>query len=215
MIRIVALGNSTTHCVGKSGVTEKTAWRTLLGNRLPARIGEPVKMINAGVNADVTTLVLKRLDRDVIEKDPDWTIVMLGTNDAGYFRPPNSVADTPRVPLADFDANMRRIVDVIVEAGSGIVLCTSVPMSAHYGLANLPQYAANGLNYLVEQYAQAVRDIASERDLPLADVYAAFQSHPQRDALIPDGIHPNARGQRLIADTLLPVLAKAIAAERK
>ncbi len=214
-MRIVALGNSTTHCVGKSGVTEKTAWRTLVARQLPERINEPVNVINAGVNADVTTLVLKRLDRDVIEKKPDWTIVMLGTNDAGYFRPPNGVADTPRVPLADFEANMRRIVDAIVEAGSGIVLCTSVPMSAHYWLADLPQYAANGLNYLVEQYAQAVRDIAGEHKLPLADVYAAFQSHPQRDDLIPDGIHPNAKGQRLIADTLLPVLTKAITARGK
>ncbi len=210
MIRVVALGDSTTNCVDKSGVAEQTAWRALVARELPGRTGEAVEVINAGVNADVTALVLGRLNSDVLQRHPDWVIVMLGTNDAGYFRPPDGVADTPRVSLDDFFANMREIVSRVLDAGAALVLCTSVPMSGHYGLADLPQYVANGLNYLVEQYAAAVRQLAEELALPLADIYAAFQSHPQRDDMIPDGIHPNPDGQRLIADTILPVLEEAI-----
>ena len=210
MPRIVALGDSTTNCVAKSQVTEETAWRCLLARDLAGRLGEPVEVINAGVDADVSTLALARLGPDVLERRPDCAIVLLGTNDAGYFRPPDGVADSPRVPLEEFRTTMRRIIRRILDSGAAVVLCTSVPMSAHYWLADLPAYRASGLNFLVAQYAEAVRDLAAQFELRLADVFEAFQQHPARDHLIPDGIHPNAAGQRLIADTLLPAVAAAL-----
>ena len=210
MIRIVALGDSTTHCTGKSGVTEETVWRTLLAKGLADRLGGQVEVINAGVNADVTPLVVARLDGDVLAHKPDWVTVMLGTNDAGYFRPPDGVADTPRVPIDEFEGHMRHITACVRDAGACVVLCTSVPMSGHYWLKDLPAYVENGLNYLVEQYADVTRGLAAELGLPLAEVYEAFQQHPQRDDFIPDGIHPDPRGQRLVADTVLPVLEGAI-----
>ena len=80
MIRIVALGDSTTHCVGKSGVTEATAWRTLLARDLAERLEQAVEMVDAGVNADVTPLVVERLERDAIAHVPDWVTVMLATS---------------------------------------------------------------------------------------------------------------------------------------
>ena len=208
--KIVALGDSTTNCVGKSGVAEAAAWRSLVAADLAKRLKHPVEVVNAGVDADVAPLALKRLERDVLDRKPDWVVVMLGTNDAGFFRPPNGVADTPRVPLEEFEKSMREIVGRIRKAGAGVVLCTSLPMSGHYGLRHLQAYQQNGLNYLVKQYAEVTRRVAKEFGLPLAEVHEAFEKHPQRDAMIPDGIHPNAAGQRLIADTLLPVLATAV-----
>ncbi|MFW6107381.1 MAG: SGNH/GDSL hydrolase family protein [bacterium] len=212
MIRIVAFGDSTTHCVGKSGVREATAWRNLLAADLGRRLARPVEVLDAGVNADVASLALQRLDRDVLARRPHWVVVLFGTNDAGYFRPPDGVADTPRVPLGRFEAALREIVRRIREAPAGVVLCTSVPMSANYGLKDLPAYREHGLNYLVERYAAVIRRLAREQGLPLADVYQAFQGHPERDAFIPDGIHPDPRGQRLIADTVLPVLERELSA---
>lgn len=208
MLRIVALGDSTTNCVNKAGVTEQTAWRTLLATDLTKRLARPLEVINAGVDADTAPLALKRLERDVLAHKPDLVVVMLGTNDAGFFRPPKGVADTPRVPLEEFEKAMREIVKKVRKAGAAVVLCTSVPMSSHYWLRDLPAYKQNGLNYLVKRYADVTRRLAEEFALPLADVHEAFEKHPERDALIPDGIHPNPRGQRLIADTLLLVLER-------
>lgn len=210
MMRIVALGDSTTNCVRKAGVTEETAWRSLLAADLAKRLKRPVEVVNAGVDADIAPLALKRLQHDVLDRKPDWVVVMLGTNDAGFFRPPNGVADTPRVPIGEFEKAMREIVQQIRKAGAGVLLCTSLPMSGHYGLRNLPAYKENGLNYLVKKYAEVTRRLARELGLPLAEVHEAFEKHGQRDALIPDGIHPNAEGQRLIADTILPVLERAL-----
>jgi len=209
MLRIVALGDSTTNCVGKAEVTEATAWRSLLAADLARRLRRPVEVINAGVDADVAPLALARLQRDVLDRKPDLVVIMLGTNDAGFFRPPRGVADTPRVPLDEFEKTMREIIHRIRATGAGVVLATSVPMSGNYWLRDLAAYKEHGLNYLVAQYADVVRRLATESCLPLAEVQEAFQKHPERDALIPDGIHPDPRGQRLIADTLLPVLSVA------
>jgi lysophospholipase L1-like esterase len=211
MVKIVALGDSTTNCVGKAGVTEETAWRTLLAADLAKRLKRPVEVVNAGVDADTAPLALKRLERDVLDHKPDWVVILLGTNDAGFFRPPNGVADTPRVAIEEFEKAMREIIGRTRKAGAGVVLATSLPMSGHYGLRNLPAYKQNGLNYLVKQYAEVTRRLAKELGLPLAEVHEAFEKHAERDALIPDGIHPNAAGQRLIADALLPVLERALA----
>ncbi len=211
VIRIVALGDSTTNCVKKAGVTEETAWRTLLAADLAKRLKRHVEVTNAGVDADTAPLALKRLERDVLARKPDWVVIMLGTNDAGFFRPPNGVADTPRVPIEEFEKAMREIIERTRKAGAGVVVATSLPMSGHYWLRDLPAYNQNGLNYLVKQYADVVRRLAKESGLPLAEVHEAFEKHPRRDAMIPDGIHPNADGQRLIADTLLPVLERALA----
>jgi len=208
--KIVALGDSTTNCVKKAGVTEETAWRTLLASDLAKRLKRPVEVLNAGVDADIAPLALKRLDRDVLDRKPDWVVILLGTNDAGFFRPPNGVAATPRVAIEDFEKAMREIVGRVRKAGAGVVLATSLPMSGHYGLRDLPAYKQNGLNYLVKQYAEVTRRLAKELGLPLAEVHEAFEKHPERDAMIPDGIHPNAAGQRLIADTLLPILVRAL-----
>ncbi|MBT3377957.1 MAG: hypothetical protein HN742_01395 [Lentisphaerae bacterium] len=206
MSTIVALGDSTTRSVGLSGVSEQTAWQTLLEAELHRELGRPVKIINAGVDADVAPLVWERLEKDVLRHNPDWVVINLGTNDAGYFRPPDSVADTPRVPLAVFAACMREIIQHIADSGARVVLCTSVPMSGNYSLRDVPAYVENGLNYLVEQYAETTRELSREFGLPLVDIFAAFQQCPERDDMIPDGIHPNNMGQRLIADTILPAL---------
>ncbi len=211
MMRVVALGDSTTNCVRKAGVTEETAWRTLLAAELAKRLKRPIEVVNAGVDADTAPLAAKRLERDALARKPDWLVVMLGTNDAGFFRPPNGVADTPRVPIEEFEKAMREIIERTRKAGAGVVLATSLPMSGNYWLRDLPAYKQNGLNYLVKRYADVTRRLAKELGLPLAEVHEAFEKHPQRDAMIPDGIHPNADGQRLIADTLLPVLQRALA----
>ena len=170
MSRIVALGDSTTHCVGKSGVTEATAWPTLLAVGLSERLGRPVEVINAGVDADTAPLALARLDRDALRAPAG-----LGRRDAGDERrrllPPAErrgrhaagAARRVRVGLARNGSARSR-------PGTGIVLCTSVPMGASYGLAHLPAYRENGLNYLVARYAEVTRTLARQLGLPLGDV---------------------------------------------
>ena len=93
-IIIVAFGDSIT----KGGNVESHEQFTSIAEKeLTQAIGKQIKIINAGVNADITALALQRIERDVLAHKPDFVTVMFGVNDAGFFRPDGPPADTPRV----------------------------------------------------------------------------------------------------------------------
>ncbi len=69
---IICLGDSLTQGIG---ATPGHDYPSLLAKALG------MKVINAGVDSDETEDVLKRLDRDVLSKDPRMVIVLIGGND--------------------------------------------------------------------------------------------------------------------------------------
>ncbi len=202
-IKIVAFGDSITNA---SNLPDECSYRKLVERALREKTKKNICMINAGVNSDITTLALLRLDRDALNLKPDYVTVMFGVNDAGFYRPDGPPADTPRVLEKDFEENIRQIVGRVEEAGAKPVLVTPVPMSPSYPLGDLPAYVENGLNYLVDGYSNIIREVASQMDIPLIDVHRFFSEHPETQEFVPDGIHPDARGHKVIAKQFIPVL---------
>lgn len=202
-IKIVAFGDSITNA---SNIPDECSYRKLVERELRGETGKDIRIINAGVNSDITALALLRLDRDVLSHKPDYVTVMFGVNDAGFYRPNGPPADTPRVLEKDFEENIKKIVGKIKESGAKPVLVTPVPMSPGYSLADLPEYIENGLNYLVDGYSDIIREIASQMDIPLIDVHRFFSEHPETQEFVPDGIHPDERGHKVIAEQFISVL---------
>ena len=199
-IRIVALGDSITNGV-RDGVREGDTFRHLLQEELPRTTGYGTEVINAGVNGDITTTAISRLESDVLQHKPDYVTIMFGVNDAGYYRPAtDSMADMPRVTAADFKDNLEVTIRAVQEIHAKPVLVTPVPMNPSYGHKNYPAYVENGLNYLVDEYADIIRALSARTELPLIDVHQAFSADPDTEKLVPDGIHPNKDGHRFIAD---------------
>ena len=209
-IRIVVLGDSITK---GDQVGEAKRFTTLVQKELSSRLGETVEVINSGVNADITELARRRLPRDVLKHRPDYAAIMFGVNDAGFYRPdtPETPGDTPRVSADDYRAYLNEMADKIEAAGIKVIFATPVPMSRHYWLADLPQYRKNGLNYIVDEYAQIMRNVAAERHAPLIDAHREFTIRPQTENFIPDGIHPDRRGHRIIADVYIQALMGILA----
>ena len=209
-LTVVAFGDSITNGACVFGVTGATAFRGLVRARLCEELGPEVAVLNAGVNGDITPLALERLDKEVLKPGPDIVTVMFGVNDAGYYRPEtDGFADTPRVEVSQFRKCLTAIVTRIQAAGAEVILLTPLPMNSHYWGTDLKAYVENGLNFLVTQYAQACREVAAAREVPLVDTYAYFDSHPETEDLVPDGIHPNPEGHQVIADLLFPALLEA------
>jgi lysophospholipase L1-like esterase len=207
-VRIVALGDSITKA---SNLPDERSYRKLVERELRERTGREIRVINAGVNSDITTLALERIERDVLSHQPHIVTVMFGVNDAGFFRPDGPPADTPRVAEDEFRENLLQIVRRIRESGAIPVLVTHLPMSPSYPLADLPAYVENGLNYLVDRYAEIVRQVASEMVVSLIDTHRYFSDHPETQEYLPDGIHPNEKGHEVIASLFVPVLIDLIA----
>ena len=109
---IVALGDSITNGVGQSGLKETETFRDITRRELTRRLGKTVEMVNAGVNGDIVTLAIKRLQADVMDRKPDVVTIMFGGNEAGFYRPQtNNFADTPRLPREQFKVALGKIVD--------------------------------------------------------------------------------------------------------
>jgi lysophospholipase L1-like esterase len=163
-----------------------------------------VEVVNVGVNGDIVTLAIKRLKVDVLDRKPDIVTIMFGGNEAGFYRPETGgFADTPRVGRDEFKAVLCKVVDRLRMEGIMVVLMTCPPMTDRYWGMHLEAYQKHGINFLVKDYAQAMRDVAAEKRVELIDVYRAFEQDPGTRDYLPDGLHPDARGHRVIAELLV------------
>ncbi|MBD3182003.1 hypothetical protein GF312_06915 [Candidatus Poribacteria bacterium] len=209
-LTIVTLGNSITNGI-REGVDEADTYRHILQQELSKAIKHEVKVINAGVNGDITTTAIGRLKKDVLKYNPDYVTIMFGVNDAGYYRPAtDSMADTPRVSSINFKRNLEVIIQSIKNINSKPVLITPVPMNSNYAHKDFPAYIKNGLNYLVDEYSHIIRHIALDANIPLIDVHKAFSKNTRSKEMVPDGIHPNKDGHKLISRIFLENFLKLI-----
>jgi acyl-CoA thioesterase-1 len=154
------------------GVAADEAYPALLERRLRS-VGSPYRVVNAGVSGDTTAGGLRRLDW-VLRSHPEIVIVALGANDG-----------LRGLPVAALRDNLTAIVTRL-RAGGARVLLVGMRLPPNYGA-----YAG--------EFAEAFREVArrtSAAFMPfLLEGVAGDASLNQAD-----GIHPNAAGQRAVAD---------------
>ncbi len=211
---LVAFGDSTTAPRGKAAVyprrlSGELAWRHLF-----------FRVVNAGVPGDTTEKARARFERDVLARKPALVVIQFGINDAAVDVWKHPPAKAPRVPLKRFRENLAFFVDALQSRGAKVVLMTPNPLRWTPRLRQLygkPPYRvdeADGFNVVLKDYAQAVRDLAAAKSVPLVDVYKAYQDYDRQpgrsmDELLLDGMHPNDKGHELTASLLPPVIAAA------
>ena len=212
--KLVVFGDSTT---AKRG--ELMIYAGILQEELP-RKGLPVDVINAGVGGNHTGHARARFDKDVLDEDPGMVIIQFGINDAAVDVWKDPPATKPRVSMEDFAENIRHFVRTLKARKTQVILMTPNPlrwtpkMRELYGKPPYLSNETNGFNTMLEAYADTTRQIANAENVPLIDVYRSFQlfgsSEGQSvDDLLLDGIHPNERGHRLVADQLIALLLKS------
>jgi lysophospholipase L1-like esterase len=213
-VTIVAFGDSTTASRG-----ELKVYADILRQELPDR-GQSVRVINAGIGGNHSEHARVRFEKDVLSHQPDIVIIQFGINDAAVDVWKDPPASEPRIPLAEYEQNLRRFINVLAERKVNVILMTPNPlrwtpkMRELYGKPPYLPNDTNGFNIKLMDYAATTREIARTEDVPLIDVYQIFESFGKTasqsvDDLLLDGIHPNERGHRLIADPLIATLMKS------
>jgi len=169
---IVALGDSLTAGLG---VAVEEAYPALLQARL-AREGLHYRVVNAGVSGDTTAGALRRLDW-VLRARPTIVIVALGANDGLRGLPVGTMRD-----------NLVAIITKLRASGARVMLA---------GMRLPPNYGAD----YTREFAAAFDAVARRTSVPLLPFL--LEGVAGRAALnLPDGIHPNAAGQRQVAETV-------------
>lgn len=182
---VVFLGDSLT---AGFGLAEEQAFPAVVGELLAAR-GVPVRVVNGGISGDTSAGALARVDWLLTQK-PAIVVVSIGGNDGLRGQ-----------PVAALEANLRAIVRKAKEAGARVLLAGQ-QIPTNYG----PEYAGA----FRDLYPRVAREEGAEF-LPF--LLEGVAMRPELN--LPDGIHPNPEGQRVVgrnvADALEPMLRKLAA----
>jgi lysophospholipase L1-like esterase len=175
--------------------------------------GAPVEVLNAGIPKNTTTDARARFQADVLDKNPRVLIIQFGINDSAIDVWENPPRSEPRVAMKDFAENLEYFITTARERDIRVILMT--PNSLRWtptlvGLYGKPPYLVEdpqGFNVTLHPYAEKVREIARRLDVELVDVYATLEDGERVHGksvsdYLSDGIHPNRKGHRLVADLL-------------
>ena len=173
---VVVLGDSLT---AGPLLSQSQAYPALLESRARSA-GYPHRFINAGVSGDTTADALRRFD-NAIHQDTRVLVVALGANDG-----------LQGVPINTIKSNLRQILDRARARNLKVLLA---------GMETPP---SNGFQYSVD-FHFIFPDIAREYEVPLMP-FLLEGVFGNRELNLPDGLHPNAAGMRVIAETMWPYL---------
>jgi acyl-CoA thioesterase-1 len=174
--KIVALGDSLT---AGYGLTEIESFPSLIQRRLD-EAGYQFEVVNAGVSGDTSAGGLRRLDW-ILKEDVRVLIVALGANDG-----------LRGLSVAQMKENLGRIIER-VQAEGAVVILAGMEAPPNYG----PEYAA--------AFRAAFPEVA--RQYRVTFIPFLLQGVAGETALNQaDGIHPNAEGTQIVAETVWRVL---------
>ncbi len=207
-ITIVLMGDSITKGV-RRGVSEEHTFSSILAN-LMSEAGASVEVVNSGVSGEKTDAALTRLEDAVLSLEPDYVVIMYGTNDAFI----DDGETEPRLPLVSYESNLAELVRRCRDAGSTPLLMTSIPMGEGSPAATFEPYLSQGINSQLAAYVEACRAVSRSQSIPLCDLHAEWLAFAEQgtkiDRFMTDGVHPNPEGHGLIAKSLFPVLVEEI-----
>jgi lysophospholipase L1-like esterase len=183
-VKIVCLGDSVT------GIYYHTGGRRAYPEMIAVGLKQidpdaQVTVVNAGISGHTTANGLARLQTDVLDHKPHLVTVMFGLN------------DMKRIPLADFQANLKTIIERCRGVGAEVLLCTP---NGVIDTADRPRAK-------LAEYNQAMQEVGRQTKTPVCDVYAAYEALRASDGLAfrllcSDEIHPNMAGHKLNAETI-------------
>ena len=170
---------------------------------------------NKGIGGNNSRAGRARFEKDVLALKPDFVFIYFGLND--------TLNERAFVPLEEFVDNLTWMVRSARPAGIRPVLCTIHHVKEEPLLKRHKResYGAEGPNGKIDRYNKAIRALAGENKVPLADFHEAVKKAnretPKGDVNKPvelvsrDGVHLTVAGNRLLAECFFTVVASRIA----
>ncbi len=183
--KVVCLGDSLTE--GFEVAPEK-AFPALVAERLRARGWPEIEVVNAGVSGSTSASAVSRLQWQLRAK-PDVLVLALGANDGLRGIDPQAMKN-----------NLAEASD-IARGENVVVLLAGMKLPPNYGGEH------------TERFECVFGELAKEKNVPLIPfLLDGVATHPKLN--LPDGLHPNADGYSIVADTVITHLVPLLEALR-
>jgi lysophospholipase L1-like esterase len=201
--KMVALGESTT--AGGWSSSRERCWVPLLAGLINDLQAEPMEVVNSGIGANVVSTrspcyehsgkpaANERLQKHVIDHQPDLLIISYGLNDARGGTP----LDLFTEELAGVIGHVRRHVQPVILLPGPYFMTDFRVGGENWSHANLETFGA---------YNEATREVAREQDCLFVDLLSAYQE--TRWMIHYDGVHANDLGHRIVANRMFEVIAQ-------
>lgn len=184
-IIIVAVGDSLT---AGYGLDEEESYPAVLGRKLISE-GYNCRVINSGVSSETSSGALSRIGW-VLGLKPDIVILETGANDGLRGIDPDMVEENIRQIL--FRLNDVKVITVLV----------GMKMVRNLG----PVY--------VKRFNEIYPKLAAEFDTVFMPFFLENVAM-KREMTISDGLHPNARGYKIIVENMYPYILEAVMKKQK
>jgi acyl-CoA thioesterase-1 len=179
-VRILALGDSLTEGFG---VAEEEAFPYIVEQQLRTE-GFDVKMINGGFSGATSASAPSRL-KWYLRQKPHIMLLALGANDG-----------LRGLDVGSMKENLSKAIEM-AQAENVRVVMTGMQMPMNYG----EEYTT--------AYRQAFFEVAEAYQLPMVP-FLLQDVGGVRSLNLPDGIHPNPAGHKIMADTVLETLRPVV-----
>jgi len=185
---VVALGDSLTfgyRMRDPYAMDPRIPYPTQLEALLKKKVREKqVRVINAGVNGDLTDGMIVRFSRVVAPEKPDVVVVWGGINDLSAAR-----------QLEQVMGNLKKIYSICMEIGAMPVACTLTPTS----------HTSQKMRYLND----LIKAHAAENGVALADLFPVLADAEGnlRQEYSDDGAHLTQAGYQKVAQIISQIIA--------
>jgi len=190
--KVAFLGDSIT----AAGYSNAGGYVQLIGAAMAAN-GAKIELIGAGWSGHKSDQMLARLERDVLNKKPQWMTLSCGVNDVWH--------GPKGIPLPDYQKNITAIVERTQAAGIKVVILTSTMIT---------EDASNPNNQKLVAYNDFLRTLATEKKCLFADLNADMQAAlaeakktaptpAPKNLLTTDGVHMAYAGDMMMATGVL------------
>ena len=167
------------------------SWAVILRELLAAR---GVEMSISAAGGDTTTHALVRIG-EVVSRQPDWVLFLIGVNDA---RTQGPNPGKTLVDARETARNLRELHERIARETKARCVWITPPsvneerVAAHWGLS---RFGVRFRNSDIAQVAAAVRELGA----PTVDLFASLGARPPEALLMDDGLHFTIAGQKRVA----------------
>lgn len=158
------------------------------------------ELVGAGISGNKVTDLQARIQRDVLDKNPDVVMVYIGINDVWHFY---KFEGTTGTEADRYEAGLRDVARQIQEQGATVVFCTPTVIGEDPN-------SDSEENARLAQYADIVRNVAKDTDSPLCDLREAYSTYLEENnpdkayegILTTDGVHMNEAGNTFLAERM-------------
>ena len=159
--------------------------------------GINAQKIPAGIGGNKAPQMLKRLERDVLSKKPQYMTLSCGVNDVWHGK--------NGVPLDKYKVNITKIVEKAQAAGVNVYIMTATMISEDPKAPNNQKLIAynNFLRQLAKEKNCVLVDVNKDMQELIASVKKKYPKFKGRFVATYDGVHMNPIGNMMMARCIL------------